>query len=36
MGPTTCTSVALNYKGSEEGSKLGPVAKNDKNIAGGR
>ena len=36
MGPTRCTPVALSYKGSEGGSKLGPVANNGKNIASGR
>ena len=30
MGPTSCTSVALSYKGSEGDSKLGPVANNGK------
>ena len=28
MGPTRCTPVALGFKGSEWGSKLGPVANN--------
>ena len=36
MGPTRCTPVALSYKGSEGGSKLGPVANNGKHIASGR
>ena len=26
MGPIRCTYVALGFKGSERGSKLGPVA----------
>ena len=33
MGPTRCTLVALGFKGSEWGSKLGPVANNGENIA---
>ena len=36
MGPTRCTPVALGFKGSEWGSKLGPVANNGENIASGR
>ena len=36
MGPTRCTSVALGFKGSEWGSKLGPVANNGENIVSGR
>ena len=36
MGPTKCTPVALGFKGSERGSKLGPVANNGENIASGR
>ena len=36
MGPTRCTPVALGFKGSEWGSKLGPVANNGENIATGR
>ena len=36
MGPTRCTLVALGFKGSEWGSKFGPVANNDENIACGR
>ena len=36
MGPTRCTLVALGFKGSERGSKLGPVANNGENIASGR
>ena len=36
MGPTRCTPVALGFKGSEWGSKLGPVANNSENIASGR
>ena len=34
--PTRCTTVALCFKGSEWGSKLGPVANNSENIASGR
>ena len=33
MGPTRCTLVALGFKRSERGSKLGPVANNGENIA---
>ena len=33
---TRCTPVALGFKGSEWGSKLGPVANNGENIASGR
>ena len=36
MGPSRCTPVALGLKGSELGSKLGPVANNSENIASGR
>ena len=36
MGPTRCSPVALGFKGSERGSKLGPVANNGENIARGR
>ena len=36
MGPTRCTPVALGFKGSKRGSKLGPVANIDENIASGR
>ena len=36
MGPTRCTPVALGFKGSEWGSKLGPVANNGENIVSGR
>ena len=36
MGPTRCTVVALGFKGSEMGSKLGPVANNGENKATGR
>ena len=36
MMPSRCNSVALSYKGTEGGSKLGPVANNGKNIASGR
>ena len=36
MGPTRCSFVALGFKGSERGSKLGPVANNGENIARGR
>ena len=36
MGPTRCTPVALGFKGSEWGSKLGHVANNGENIASGR
>ena len=36
MGPTRCTLVALGFKGSERGSKLGPVANNGENISSGR
>ena len=36
MGPTSCTPVALSYKGSEGGSKLDSVAKYGKNIASER
>ena len=36
MGPTRCTLAALGFKGSETGSKLGPVANNGENIASGR
>ena len=36
MGLTRCTPVALGFKGSEWGSKLGPVASDDENIASGR
>ena len=36
MGPTRCTPVALGFKGSERGSKLGPIANNGENIASGR
>ena len=35
MWPTSCTPVALSYKGSEGGSNLGPVANNVENIASG-
>ena len=35
-GPTRCTPVALGFTGSERESKLGHVAKNGENIAGGR
>ena len=31
-----CSPVVLGFKGSEKGSKLGPVANNGKNIASGR
>ena len=34
MGPTRCTPVALGFKGSEWGSKLGPVANNSENEVG--
>ena len=33
MGPTSCTPVALSYKGSEGDSSLGPVANNVENKA---
>ena len=36
MGPTRCSSVAIDFKGSERGSKLGPVVNNGENIASGR
>ena len=36
LSPTRCTPVALGFKGSEWGSKLGPVASNSENIACGR
>ena len=36
LSHTRCTSVALGFKGSEWGSKLGPVANNSENIASGR
>ena len=36
MGPTRCSPVALGFKGSERGSKLGPVSNNGENIAHGR
>ena len=36
MGPTRCTLVALGFKGSVRGSKLGPVANNGENIASRR
>ena len=36
MRHTRCTPVALSYKGSEEGSKLGSVANNGKDTASGR
>ena len=36
MGPSRCTPVALGFKESESGSKLGPVANNGENIASGR
>ena len=36
MGPSRCNLVALGFKGSERGSKLGPVAHNGENIANGR
>ena len=36
MGPTRYTPVTLGFKGYEWGSKLGPVANNDENIASGR
>ena len=36
MGPIRCIPVALSYKGSEGGSKLGPVANNGKNVVSGR
>ena len=36
MGPTRCSPVALGFKGSERGSKLGPVANNGENVASGR
>ena len=36
MGPTVCTPVAFGFKGSERGSKLGPVANDRENIASGR
>ena len=35
-GPTECIPVAMGFKGSERGSKLGPVANNGENIARGR
>ena len=36
MGPTRCILVALGFKGTERGSKLGPVADNGEKIASGR
>ena len=36
LSPTRCTPVALGFKGSEWGSKLGRVANNSENIACGR
>ena len=30
MGLTRCTPVALSFKGSEGGLKLGPIANNGK------
>ena len=36
MGSTRYTLVALGFKGSERGSKLGPVANNGEHIASGR
>ena len=36
MGHPRCTLVALGLKGSERGSKLGPVANNGENIASRR
>ena len=33
MRPFRCIPVALSYKGSEGGSKLGPIDKNGDNIA---
>ena len=36
LSPTRLTPVALGFKGSERGSKLGPVANNSENIAIGR
>ena len=36
ISPTTCTTVALGFKGSEWGSTLDPVASNSENIASGK